>query len=90
MSKKKTVDVPKKDSMMSIPATYSAIKCLAFPTSSREMITSVREETRKKKKPGGKSFISTLSDDADAAALKAYEALSVDDLSPLMARLPMR
>ena len=34
----------------------------------------------------GKSFLPTCWDDANATALKAYEALSVDDLSPLMAK----
>ncbi|KAL0008929.1 hypothetical protein SO802_010431 [Lithocarpus litseifolius] len=49
--------------------------------------TSAGEEVRKKKKVGGKSFLPTFWDDADATTLKAYEALSVDDLSPLMAKL---
>ena len=57
------------------------------PTSSLEVIASGGEEVRKKKKAGGKSFLPTFWDDSDAAALKAYEALSVDDLSPLMAKL---
>ena len=73
--------------MMSIPLAHLLAKCLAFPTSSMEMITSSGEETRKKKKVGGKSFLSTLWADMDAATLNAYEALSMDDLSPLMAKL---
>ena len=56
------------------------------PTSSLEMIVSSGEEVRKKKKSGGKSFLPTFWDDADATALKAHEALSMDDLSPLMAK----
>ena len=50
------------------------------------MIVFSGEEIRKKKKAGGKFFLPTFWDDANAAALKAHEALSVDDLSPLMAK----
>nr|POF21224.1 hypothetical protein CFP56_27003 [Quercus suber] len=50
------------------------------------MIASSGEETRKKKKAGGKSFLPTFWDDTDVVALKAHDALSVDDLSPLMAK----
>nr|POE92212.1 hypothetical protein CFP56_27607 [Quercus suber] len=39
-----------------------------------------------KKKVGCKSFLPTFWDDTDAAALKAHEVLSLDDLSPLMAK----
>jgi len=46
----------------------------------------VEREIRKKKKVGGKYFLPTFWDDADAIALKAHEALSVDDLGPLMAK----
>nr|POF27442.1 hypothetical protein CFP56_08780 [Quercus suber] len=55
-------------------------------TSSLEMIASDGEEIRKKKKAGGKSFLPTFWIDANAAALKAHKALSMDDLSPLMAK----
>ena len=58
----------------------------ASPTSSLVMIAFGGEEIRKKKKSGGKSFLPTFWDDADAIALKAHEAFSVDDLSPLMAK----
>lgn len=34
----------------------------------------------------GKSFLPTFWDDADAAALKAYKSLSMDNLSLLMAK----
>ena len=50
------------------------------------MIVSGGKEVRKKKKSGGKSFLPTLWDNADAAALKAHEVFFVDDLSPLMAK----
>nr|POF23092.1 hypothetical protein CFP56_54306 [Quercus suber] len=86
LSKKKTGDVLKKDFVMLIPPAHSPAKRPTSPTSFLEMITFGREETRKKKKAGGKSFLPTLWDDADVAALKAHEAFSVDDLSPLMAK----
>ena len=47
---------------------------------------SAGEETKKKKKVGGKSFLPSFWDNVDAAALKAYEVLSVDDLNPLMVK----
>ena len=68
------------------PPAYSLAKRPASPTSSLEMIASGGDEVRKKKKVGGRSFLYTFWDDADAAALKAHEALSVEDLSPLMAK----
>ena len=86
MSKKKTSDASKKDPVMTPPPTHLLAKRLASLTSSIEVITSGGEKVRKKKNAGGKSFLSTFWDDADAAALKAHEVLSVDDLSPLMAK----
>nr|POF11031.1 hypothetical protein CFP56_13548 [Quercus suber] len=50
------------------------------------MIASGGKEIRKKKKAGGKSFLLNLWDDTNTATLKAHEALSVDDLSLLMAK----
>ena len=50
------------------------------------MIVSGGEEIRKKKKASGKSFLRTFWDDADAVALKAYEALFMDELGPLKAK----
>nr|POE97646.1 hypothetical protein CFP56_48155 [Quercus suber] len=76
----------KKDSVMTIPPTDSPAKHPASFTSSLEMIASGGEEIKKKKKASGKSFLPTFWGDVDTAALKAYEALSVDDLSPLMAK----
>nr|POE52799.1 hypothetical protein CFP56_68709 [Quercus suber] len=72
--------------MITPSPTYSPAKRPASPTSSLEMIISGRKETRKKNKASGKSFLPTFWDDADAATLKAYKALSVDDLGPLMAK----
>ena len=72
--------------MVTPPLAHSPAKCLASPTSSLEVIASGGEEARKKKKVGGKSFLPTFWDGADAATLKAHEALFMDDLSPLMAK----
>ena len=57
LSKKKTGDVSKKDSVTSIPPAHSPAKCLASPTSSLEMIAFCGEEIKKKKKASGKSFL---------------------------------
>ena len=76
LSKKKTGDVSKKDLVTTIPPAHSLAKCLAFPTSSLEMIASGGEEIWKKKKAGGRSFLPTFWDDADAATLKAHEVMS--------------
>ena len=86
LSKKKTGDVSKKDSVTIIPPAHSPAKHPASPTSSLEMIAISGEEIRKKKKASGKSFLSTFWDDTDVAALKTHEALFVDDLRPLMAK----
>nr|POF23819.1 hypothetical protein CFP56_68449 [Quercus suber] len=72
------------DPVVNLPSTHSPAKCPASPILSLEVIASAEEETRKKKKVGGKSFLPSFWDDADATALKAYEALFVNDLSPLM------
>ena len=86
LSKKKIGDVSKKDPMVTPPPTHSPTKYSTSPTSSLKVIASVGKEIRKKKKVGGKSFLPTFWDDADVAALKAHEVLSVDDLNTLMAK----
>ena len=75
--------VSKDDPVVTPPSAHLPARCLASPTSSLVVIASAREETKKKKKVGGKSFLPSFWDDADAIALKAYEALFVDDLNPL-------
>ena len=82
----KVGDFSKDDHVVTPPSAHSLAKHPASPTSSLEVITSAREETKKKKKVASKSFLPTFWDDIDAVALKAYEALSMDDLSPLMAK----
>ena len=86
LSKKKMGDVSKKDPVVTPPPTHSPAKRPASPTSSLKVIASAGEKVRKKKKVGGKSFLPTFWDDANVATLTADEALSVDDLSPLMAK----
>ena len=86
LSKKKTGDVSKKDPVVTPPPAHSPAIRPASPTSSLEVIASAGEEVRKKK-VGGKSFLPAFWDDVDTIALKTYEAFSVDDLSPLMAKL---
>ena len=70
LSKKKASDFVKKDATKTPPPA----KCPASPTPSLEMIASGGEEIWKRKKSGGKSFLPTFWDDADATALKAHES----------------
>ena len=89
LSKKRSKmgDVSKEDPVVIPPPAHLPSKRPASPILSLEVIASTGKEARKKKKVGGKSFLPSVWDDADAAALKAHEALSMDDLSPLMAKL---
>ena len=82
LSKKKTGGVVRQEPSKTPPPA----KHPASPTSSLKMIVFGGEDVRKKKKSGGKSFLHTFWDDANAKALKVHEALFVDDLSPLMAK----
>ena len=72
--------------MVTPPPAHSPAKRPSSPTSSLEVIAFAGKEVRKKKKVGGKSFLPTFWDDADAVALKSHEALSMNYLSPLMAK----
>ena len=83
----KVGNLSKENPVVTPPSAHSPAKCLASLTSSLEVIASAREETKKKKKVASKSFLPTFWDDVDTATLKAHEALSMDDLSPLMAKL---
>ncbi|KAL0010595.1 hypothetical protein SO802_005703 [Lithocarpus litseifolius] len=83
----KVGDISKEDLVVTPPSAHSLAKHLASLSSSLEVIAFTGEETKKKKKVAGKSFLPSFWDDADAAALKANEVLSMDDLSPLMAKL---
>nr|POF06505.1 hypothetical protein CFP56_51739 [Quercus suber] len=69
-----------------VVTAHSPAKRPASPISSLEVIASAGEETKKKKKVGGKPFLPSFWDDVDAFALKANVALSMDDLNPLMAK----
>ena len=78
LSKKysKIGDVSKEDPMVTPPPAHLTAQRPASRTSSLEVIASVGEETRKKKKVGGKSFLPFFWDNVDAATLKAHEASS--------------
>ena len=88
LSKKrlKVGDVSKDDPAVTPPFAHSPAKRPTSPTSSLEVIAFDGEEIKKKKKVGGKPFLHSFWDDVGVAALKAYEALSMDDLNPLMAK----
>nr|POE64366.1 hypothetical protein CFP56_12415 [Quercus suber] len=60
LSKKKTGDVSKKDSVTTLPLAYSPAKRPASPTLSLEVVASGGEEVRKKKKAGGKKVFCRL------------------------------
>ena len=53
----KVGDVSKDDPVVTPHSTHSLAKHLVFLTSSLEVIASAREETKKKKKVGGKPFL---------------------------------
>ena len=63
---------------------HSATKRPPSPTSSLEVVVSLKWGARGKSVC--KPFPPTFWDDADAATLKAYEVLLVDDLNPLMSK----
>ena len=88
LSKKrsKVGNISKDDPVVTPPSAHSPAKRPASPILSLEVIASTGEETKKKKKVGGKYFLPSFWDNADAAALKSYKALSRDDLNPLMAK----
>ena len=88
LSKKrlKVRDVSKDDPAVTPPSAHSPTKHPTSPTLSLDVIASTGEEIKKKKKVGGKPFLSSFWDDANASALKANEALSVDNLNPLMVK----
>ena len=62
------------------PSAHSAAKRPPSPTSSIEVIVSTEGCTRRR------SISKSFWDDANAVALKAHEALSMDDLNPLMVK----
>ena len=71
---------------MVIPSSaHSPSKRPPSPTSSLEVMVSSEEGARGKSVC--KPFPPTFWDDADVVMLKAHEALSVDDLNPLMSKL---
>ena len=77
-------DTPSDVPTVTPPCTYSPSKHPPFPTSSLEVLVSSKRGARGKSVC--KPFPPTFWDNADAAALKVHEALSVDDLNPLMSK----
>ena len=76
----KVGDAPSGVLVVTPPFAHSPVKRPPSPTSSLEVIVS-------SKGGAGRKFVSkSFWDDIDAVALKAYEALSVDDLNPLMSK----
>ena len=86
LSKKhqKIGDTPSDVPTVTPPCTYSPSKHPPFPTSSLEVLVSSKRGARGKSVC--KPFPPTFWDNADVAALKVHEALSVDDLNPLMSK----
>ena len=56
----KAGNASKDDLVVNPPSVHSPAKRLASPTSSLEVIASTEEETKKKKKVAGKSFLLTF------------------------------
>ena len=76
--RQKVGDAPSGVPVVTPPFSHSPIKRPPSPTLSLEVIVSSKAGARRK------SVSKSSWDDADAVALKAYEALSMDDLNPLM------
>ena len=73
-------DAPSGVPVVTPPSAHSIAKCPPSPTSSLEVIVSSEGGARRK------SVSKSFWDDADAVALKVHEALSMDDLNPLMVK----
>ena len=73
-------DAPSEVPVVTSPFAHSAAKRPPSPTSSLEVIVSSEGGARRK------SVSKSFWDDVDAVALKAHEALSMDDLNPLMVK----
>ena len=72
---------PKDDPMVTSPIAKSVSQCPASPTSSLELIASTYDGSKAKGKD--KAPTGSFWDDVRAAILKVYEAISVEELSPL-------
>ena len=77
-------DTPSEVLMLTSPSACSPYKCPPSLTLSLEVMVS--SEGGARGKSVCKLFPLTFWNDVDAAALKAHEALSVDDQNPLMSK----
>ena len=75
------METPKDDPMVTSPITKSIPQCPASPTSSLELISSTDGGSKAKGKDKAPS--SSFWDDAGVVVLKAHEAISINELSPL-------
>ena len=73
-------DAPSGVPVVTPPSAHSPAKHPPSPISSLEVIVSLEGGARRK------SVSKYFWDDTDTAALKAHEALSMDDLNPLMVK----
>ena len=73
-------DAPSRVLVVTPRSAHSTTKHPPSPTLSLEVIVSLEGGARRK------SISKSFWDDANAVALKAYEALSMDDLNPLMVK----
>ena len=79
--RQKMGDAPSGVPVVTPPFAHSPVKRPPSPTSSLKVIVSSEGGA------GRKSVSKSFWDDTDAVALKAYEALSMDDHNPLMVKL---
>lgn len=79
------IETPKDDPMVTLPITKSVRQHPTSPTFSLDLIASTNGGSKPKGKD--KAFLGSFWDDARATVLKAHEAISVDDLSPLGVKL---
>ena len=78
--RQKVGDAPSGVPVVTPPFAHSPIKRPPSPTLSLEVIVSSEGGARRK------SVSKSFWDNTDAVTLKAYEALSMDDLNPLMVK----
>ena len=78
--RQKVADAPSGVPVVTPPSAYSIAKRPPSPTSSLELIVSLEGCARRK------SVSKSFWDDANAVALKVHEALSMDNLNPLLVK----
>ena len=75
------MEPPKDDPMVTSPVAKFVSQRPASTTSSQELIASTNNGSKAKRKD--KAPTSSFWDNGGAVVLKAHEAISIDDLSPL-------